>query len=378
MNAELIEDWAVFESLEPEWNHLLVNSRADTIFLSWEWIRSWLDVAGRSVQPFVIIVRDTNGQLVGVAPFYIGEFRLLKMVPFRTLRILGDYATGQEYSDWIIHKKHETQICRTITKTLWKFRDRWDCIWMIYVPGWTGAFERVLETCRQEGFHCHSRPRNFGFLKLPTTIEHYTNAFSSNMRQQIRRQSRKVFDQKLVNVFQCRNQEDLPGMLDALFDLHHRRWEKVGEDGSFRRKPDEVLFYKKFTPLALDKGWLWLFGLKVGEDFKAVQIGYVYNGTFHQIQEGFDPDYLPGVGNVLRIKVIEICITGEVREYDFLGEMTDHKKKWRAEERQGWDFFIGHRCLKNNALFYKQIWPTGRYLRPSILPGSQYNRKNLS
>jgi CelD/BcsL family acetyltransferase involved in cellulose biosynthesis len=374
MKSELIIDWTVFESLASEWNNLLSNSRANTIFLSWEWLKSWLDVAGRSVRPFVVTVRDDGGRLIGVAPFYLAEFRLLKLVPFRTLRIIGDYATGQEYSDWITHKDHEMMVCTTIARTLLNFRDHWDCIWMIYVPGWTGAFERVVQTCREEGFYCHERPRSFGFLKLPTNINQYTNAFSKNMQQQIRRQTKKIFGRDGVSVFRCRNLEELPGMLEALFDLHHRRWKQVGEEGSFIKKPTEALFYQKFTPLALEKGWLWLFGLREGEELKAVQIGYVYNDTFHQIQEGFDPDYLPGAGNVLRTKVIETCIAEEVREYDFMGEMSDHKKKWLAEERQGWDFFIGHRSFKNRALFYKHIWPTGKYLRPSLLPQSQSNK----
>jgi len=91
--------------------------------------------------------------------------------------------------------------------------------------------------------------------------------------------------------------------------------------------------------------------LKEQGEFKAVQLGYVYRNAFHQMQEGFDPEYVRGAGNVLRAKVIEECIAEGIGVYDFLGEMTEHKRRWRAKERMGHDLFIGNRNLRNRLLF---------------------------
>jgi hypothetical protein len=85
------------------------------------------------------------------------------------------------------------------------------------------------------------------------------------------------------------------------------------------------------------------------------------------MQEGFDPTYVKGVGNVLRLKVIETCIEEGIQGYDFLGELTEHKRTWGAEKRIGYNLYIGHRSLKNVLLFTKEVWPTGRFLRPSLL-----------
>ena len=85
---------------------------------------------------------------------------------------------------------------------------------------------------------------------------------------------------------------------------------------------------------------------------------------FHSLQEGFDPDATKGIGNVLRARVIARCIEEKLAGYDFLGTMSDHKRRWGAEERLGWDFLIGRPSLKNRLLFSRKIWPTGRYLRP--------------
>ena len=69
MNAELIRDRKGFEALAREWNSLLESSSADSIFLTWEWISSWLDTVHPAADLFVIAIRDGQGSLVGFAPF---------------------------------------------------------------------------------------------------------------------------------------------------------------------------------------------------------------------------------------------------------------------------------------------------------------------
>jgi hypothetical protein len=48
--------------------------------------------------------------------------------------------------------------------------------------------------------------------------------------------------------------------------------------------------------------------------------------------------------------------------------MSEHKRRWAADIRLGRHLFIGNRNVRSRILFAKEIWPTGRYLRPSLLP----------
>jgi CelD/BcsL family acetyltransferase involved in cellulose biosynthesis len=82
------------------------------------------------------------------------------------------------------------------------------------------------------------------------------------------------------------------------------------------------------------------------------------------MQEGFDPLYVKGAGHVLRAKSIENCIAEGIEAYDFLGDMTDHKRRWLATERFGYDLFIAAPHMKARLLFLRDVWPTGRFLRP--------------
>ena len=122
-------------------------------------------------------------------------------------------------------------------------------------------------------------------------------------------------------------------------------------------------FYRRFSPIAMRKGWLRLYALFDEGAFKAVQVGYVYRNVFYQLQEGFDPAYVNGVGNVLRAKVIEACIDEGLEGYDFLGDMSEHKRRWLATLREGRDLLIGRSTLKNLLLSKPGVWPSGRYMR---------------
>ena len=370
MRTEIVRDWAALTRLGGEWNALLSRSRADTIFLRWEWIQAWGEVQGRSMPLVVVVARDAQGVLTGVAPFYRTTLRLLGRVPFRTLRVLGDYPTGSEYPDWIVRVQGEDETVAILARGLLAERREWDCIWMHNVSGWTGALERLGRACAVGRLHRLERPAEFALVTLPGSYDDYVRSLSQNKRQQLRQEMRRILGRPGVAVVQCSRADEVPRFLDALFELHSRRWAQVGSLGSFRRKPEEAEFYRRFVPLALERGWLRLFGLEERGELKAVQIGYVYGDVFHQMQEGFDPEYPKGAGNVLRAQVIEQCIAEGLKAIDFLGEMTEHKRRWQAKVRLGHDVFLGRRGLKTRLLFSAGLWPTGRFLRPEAPRGA--------
>ena len=97
-------------------------------------------------------------------------------------------------------------------------------------------------------------------------------------------------------------------------------------------------------------------------------MGYIHNGAYLQMQEGFNPDFVDGVGNVLRHHVISLCIEEGLKEYDFLGGFTEHKRRWGAQVRSGYDVLIGNDSLKSRLLINLRFWPSGRYLQQHGLP----------
>jgi len=362
LRTGVLRDRAAIEALAAEWNPLLERSAADSVFLTWEWMQSWLDAAGDAVRPLVVTARDERGHLVGLAPLYGTSLALGGLLRYRALRLLGDDQSGSEYADWIVDPDREEAASRALAEALVRDGGPWECLWIPRVAGWTGARRRLSGPFARLGLHVHERPAVFSAVELPGTYAAFLRGLPNKARSSLLRRTRDTFAGG-TRLAECRSEQDRTEFLDALFALNHRRWSAVGQAGTFVRKPFEARFYRTFTPRALERGWLRLFALRNDAEFQAVQIGYAYRGTFHQLQEGFDPGGSSGAGNVLRGQVIERCIQEGLTAYDFLGGFTEHKKRWLARERHGCDLFIGRRSLKNALAFSAGLWPTGRYLR---------------
>src|SRR5262249_34062566 len=76
------------QALRAEWDDLLQSSRADVVFLTWEWLLTWWAHVASSWRLHVLTVYE-DGRLVGLAPFGIAPAAPLRGIPFRTVQFLG-------------------------------------------------------------------------------------------------------------------------------------------------------------------------------------------------------------------------------------------------------------------------------------------------
>ncbi len=363
MKHQIVTTLDEWDALRQEWNELLASSRANTVFLCWEWLDSWMRVQATPPTLLVICIRDASGELLGVAPYYRTEYRLLKVFRYTILHVLGDSDSGAEYQTWIARASDEEAVFAQIVTALHALRSEWDLIWMPKLEAWVSTAEPVIGALRTGGYLVNTRGVEFSAVALPDSFDSFLSQMSSNRRQQLRRKIRAVLRNEKVQIRKVTSDAELETGLEILFDLHARRWNSLGKEGAFAHRPRKKAFYREFARKALSKGWLALYVLYDDGDPKAVQFGYVYSASFLQLQEGFDPDYLPGVGNALRARVIEDMIRLGVTEYDFLGEVSEHKRRWLANTRHGLDLLAARRCLKGIPILRCGIWPPGKYLQ---------------
>lgn len=360
-----VDEW---RALRNEWSDLLAASRADQVFTTWEWLDSWLAVHPEVDELLVICVRDPAGRLAGVAPYYRTGYRLLRIVPYRALRILGDINCGAEYQMWVVRAADEDAVCDEIARTLHALRAEWDLLWMPNVCSWSGVQAPMIRALNGRGLYVRTRPRGFSYIPLPADLETYFAGMSPKRRWQLRSKTRKILSKPGVTVRKVVATDEVGPALETLFRLHRHRWRSVGVEGVFDRNPREYAFYERFVPEALERGWLSMFVLYDGGEPKAAQIGYVYNNHFLQLQDGFDTGY-PHAGNALRVWIIQHCIENGLAEYDFLGGYSEHKRRWQAVERSGEDVLCTNRSLRG-FLLSMGVWPTGSFLRPLAGPGT--------
>ncbi|QUM85351.1 MULTISPECIES: GNAT family N-acetyltransferase [unclassified Moritella] len=366
IEIRVIKEWSEFEALKEDWQNLLEQSDANHIFLNWEWIDCWRKSQSTAINPLIIVIKNSQ-QTLAIAPFYIQEYRLANLLTYQSLRFVGDQNSGSEYSNFIV----KAERCLDLKSMLWAYllspdiKLYWDFIWFTNVASWTAGGTTLLESLEAvKPLHYHCRTVEFAQVVLGGLTAEILPNLSKSLRTNIRQTRCRLDKIGPWQVKASREDDDIGEHLEKLFTLHNKHWQHLGR-GTFQRRPELVNFYRNFVPLASQKGWLRLLRLESGGEVQAMQLGYVFNDQFLAIQEGYNPDYVSGIGQVLRYFSYKSCKQEGVHCYDFLGVYTDHKRRWLAEKKHGKNLFIWHRKMKNLPFEAKQIWPTGRYLKPT-------------
>ncbi len=366
LTTEVLTQPSELAALADAWNELLVDSNENTVFLTWQWLSTWLAVVYPDAKLLTVVVRQRGGRLIGIAPFYLSTLHLVGGLSFDCLRILGDRHSSSEYGNMILRKGYESQAVPLILQTLLDHSSDWHVIWMPKTATWSGTGDLILLACAKMNLILHRRTVHFSMADLGNDYNEWMRRLTHKWRGYLQHTSKKLLAAHEVEHVQPASAEEVPQYLSALFALHRNRWASVGITGSFDRSPFKKLFYEQISQEAYKLGWLQLDALRIDGQIKAVQFGYIYNGALKAVQEGFDPDSANGIGNVLRHRVIERMIGLGLGEYDFLAGFNQHKKHWATRVRLGHDLWIGRNCLRSRLLLAKPFWPTSRLLREGM------------
>jgi CelD/BcsL family acetyltransferase involved in cellulose biosynthesis len=145
--------------------------------------------------------------------------------------------------------------------------------------------------------------------------------------------------------------------LECLIEQHRQRW---AEKETYTPFEDEqfLSFHRSFAAEAMQRGWLGLYRLRVGEQTIATVYGFHYGNKFFDYQHALDNDWSKvSPGRQLISFIVQDAIARGHREYDFLCGTEKYKYSWTQTERydQNIIWFNGLRgSLWRLALMIKQ------------------------
>jgi CelD/BcsL family acetyltransferase involved in cellulose biosynthesis len=113
----------------------------------------------------------------------------------------------------------------------------------------------------------------------------YLATRSRSLRKELRQKERRLQERGL-EYRTVSSAEELPGALDALFELHRRRW---GEDAAPGFTGQEA-FHRAFAEVALARGWLRLRLLELGGKAVAANHSFRIGSREWSYQHGRDPE----------------------------------------------------------------------------------------
>lgn len=326
LQLRVYTSWDDLAGLSAAWDQLLQNSVGPTIFSTLEWLGAWWIAYGQDKQLVTLAFSDSNGELVGIAPFYRERIR----GGIRRLRLVGDGTWNSDNLDLIFRSGQEEACSQALLEWL-ASESLWDLCELNTLPGNSPTIGPLLSGLEKQRWIHMSYQRPNSAIILPESWEAYLGRLTTEHARGIERYTRRLHRHYAVRIVRCTTEEELPAYLDILFDLHQRRWNSRGEPGAFAL-PNRRQFYLEMSRAFLRRGWLEFWLVELDAKIVAAQIAFRYGDTIYQLQEGLDPAYYSDrVGQVLRAHIIRQMITDGVRRYDYLGGDEAHKQTWGAQ-----------------------------------------------
>ena len=343
-------------ALRPAWNDLLRQSGSGSTFLTWEWMTAWWSKYGRPGDLRIATAFDSGGVLRGIAPLRSEEIRRYGQTA-PTLSFIGDGSWDSDYLDFIVASGHEKEVINS-------FAGHWSTefdrgvlfVWneipvgspnLPFLHELNGFWRNVIWV--ESDIDC-------GLVSLPGTWEGYLTSLRPRFRSKIRSVLRNFEHHPQVRFRFCKSQQDVDRLLPVLFNLHTRRWAEEDKPGVFGMQGKRE-FYSALSSLLLEREWLRFSWLEWDGRVLACQYGFVYDGSYFQLQEGYEPaseHWNVGIG--LRAWSIQQLLNEGINAYDFMAGVGRHKTDWGATIKKSKRIILAKDSYRNRLLCRGQEW----------------------
>ncbi len=324
-----------FLALEREWNDLLNRSRTDTIFLTWQWQKTWWDFLGQKAELCTVTVRDGE-ELVGLAPLYT----LPSNNGPRRLCLIGGVEVS-DYLDIIVASGRE----EIVYKALWEFLTEehsypWDIIDLHNLPAASLARTTMPTLALQtEGVQTTMEPEDVcPIINLPSSWEEYLSLLNKKQRHEVRRKIRKANKEAVVRWYYVQDEKALQSEIEDFIRLH----EKSGRQKRAFMDARMQSFFQAIARSIFEPGWLRLYFLLVNGVKAAAVLCFDYNDSILVYNSGYDPQLNPSLstGTVLLAYCIQHAIQKGRRVFDFLRGDEEYKYRLGGQDTQVYNLRI--------------------------------------
>ncbi len=345
LRYQIIDHAEGFRELQDEWNALLVRSRSNTIFLTWEWQFTWWKSYGGEL--YIIAVYDQE-RLVALFPF-VRKVRGF----FYCLSFIG--APHSDYLDIIVEEGCEEKIIRHFFNDFLAEHRKIGVIGLDSVNERSPHFHTLAEVIDGSGFSVKSTAEKAcPYLVLPRSWDIFLHNLSRQTRYLVNRKQKKILGDFSVNIGVVEQLEDLQTRMDHFIDQHQKRWTGIQRPGAFIDSSFRD-FHKKISEILFNKGLLRFYFLELDTRPVASYYIFFYNNSYQYYLSGFDPEYAkysPGV--VLMARAIQDAIEAGLQEFDMMRGEGAYKFRWTGNIRTNRSFVIARKCFQVSLYLFGQ------------------------
>lgn len=325
MKIEWWTDPKTFATLEAEWNALLAQSITDTIFLTYEWQRTWWECLGNG-ELCLVTVREDDGTLIGIAPLFAETTNTGE----RALTLIGCVDVS-DYLDVIVARTYSERVYAALLDTLLRPDfPAWEWLHLCNLPAASPTNTQLKTLAATRGLTIQHGVRDVApILALPTTWDAYLESLDKKQRHELRRKLRRA-EETPARWHTIDRADLLDQAIDDFITLHKqsRPDKNVFMDVRMRG------FFEQMARVLFARGWLQLSFLEIQGVRAAAIMNFIYNNDVLVYNSGYDPvqygAYSPGI--VLFARSIQDAIAAGRRHYDFLRGNEEYKYRLGARD----------------------------------------------
>jgi CelD/BcsL family acetyltransferase involved in cellulose biosynthesis len=326
VELKIFSDESGYVALHDDWNALLARSRANTLFLTWEWQTTWWRCLG--VGELWLLAWYDDGRLIAIAPLYLHD----DDAGLRRFDLVGCVEVS-DYLDLVVEDGWEEPVYSALLD--WLGSDacpHWDITGLCNLPEVSLTHRLLPELAAGRGLEAVTQLEDVcPLILLPDSFESYLQeTLSKKQRHEVRRKLRRIEEEAAVHWHVVDGSADLAQETDAFIHLH-RLSKDVKE--SFMT-PEMEAFFREAIQVLHQAGWLYLAFIEVNGARAAAMLGFIYNGELLVYNSGYDPasysELSPGI--VLTARIIEDAIQRGLRVFDFLQGNEVYKYRFGAHD----------------------------------------------
>ena len=293
----------------PEWGELLSRDPNRHIFATAEWHRLWWEEFGEGKDLFLLSIRRGD-ELVALVPLYREEEAGKKV-----LRFIG----GVDLTDYlgpICALEDRDDVAETLVSWLGETGVEWDEFDAHCLPVPFGFAEFLVDHADRQGFEFTlDQEETSAVLRLPKSWDDYLASLGSKQRHELKRKRRRLGRDHPDAKFRTTTVETLDADLKTFVDMHRGA---EGHKGHFM-SPDIATFFERVARSFMEKGWLRLDFLEIGERAVASTFGFSAGHTFYLYNSAYEPDAARvSPGFVLVSELVKESIERGTKTFDFL------------------------------------------------------------
>ncbi|MEO8453470.1 MAG: GNAT family N-acetyltransferase [Gemmatimonadota bacterium] len=321
-----------FKALRNEWNELVEADPSATVFQTWEIQYHMWRFFEDGVRPVLLVIRDADGTLIGLAPFGSSTTRIGGL----GVQVLGFLAPRfVDYADVIIRATSAPRAIDAIIDWLDTNLSRWDVVRFGPLREDSHLWRLREELALRLGVKLTTELAETSFsLRFEPGWTRYADGLKPKRAKVLRHETKTLLSLDRGAYEAVRGPAEIDGALTHLFDFHQRRMGERGERGAF---PDPKVReeFRALVQALSAQGRARVHVIRSGAGILAASCTFIFRGVWSFYQTGFDPAHAKlSPGTVSRALRIDEAIREGATECDFLRGDEAYKIRASNAERR--------------------------------------------